>query len=123
MIIFNIAPIPKPRMTRSDKWKKRPIITRYYNWCNAIRAIASVNKFILPPVLNIEFHIPFPKSYSKKKKETLLNKPHQIRPDLDNLVKAFCDALTDEDGYVYEIHAKKVWGNTGRIHLNQRLTN
>jgi len=29
-MIYNINPVPKPRMTQSDKWKKRPPVLRYF---------------------------------------------------------------------------------------------
>lgn len=36
--VYNITPIPKPRMTRSDKWKKRPAVVRYFEYKDKIRA-------------------------------------------------------------------------------------
>ena len=29
-ITLNITPVAKPRMTQSDKWKKRPIVEKYW---------------------------------------------------------------------------------------------
>ena len=37
------------------------------------------------------------------------------RPDLDNLVKAFMDALSVEDGYVWKITAEKRYSFNGSI--------
>ncbi|HHE6457291.1 TPA: RusA family crossover junction endodeoxyribonuclease, partial [Proteus mirabilis] len=30
MKVFNIEPVPKPRMTQADKWKKRPPVLKYF---------------------------------------------------------------------------------------------
>lgn len=61
---------------------------------------ANLYDYHLTPELNMDFHISMPESWSKKKKLEMVGKKHQQRPDLDNLVKAFQDALSDEDGYV-----------------------
>ena len=42
-------------------------------------------------------------------------KPHQQKPDWDNLSKAWQDALCDDDSYVYDAHCRKFWGRTGAI--------
>ena len=41
--------------------------------------------------------------------------PHQVRPDLDNLIKAWCDALYQEDSVIWSIHATKFWSYKGSI--------
>ncbi len=57
-----------------------------------------------------------PQSLSKKQRETRLHRPHTQRPDLDNCMKAILDGLNRiafaDDGQVYEITARKVWGLT-----------
>ena len=57
----------------------------------------------------ITFYMPMPKSWSKKKKEAMDNKPHQSRPDIDNLIKSVLDAVYVDDSTVWQISAKKVW--------------
>jgi Holliday junction resolvase RusA-like endonuclease len=42
---------------------------------------------------HIQFHFALPDSWSKKKKEEMLYKPHQQKPDNDNLFKSFCDTV------------------------------
>lgn len=37
MKIYDITPIGKPRMTRADKWKKRPAVMRYRAFCDEAR--------------------------------------------------------------------------------------
>jgi len=66
----------------------------------------------------IEFYLPLPKSYSKKKREELMGQPHEQKPDIDNLVKGLLDALLKEDKGVHTIIASKSWANNGMIVVN-----
>lgn len=112
MKIYNIAPIPKPRMTQSDKWKTRPAVLRYREFCDQVRA-AGVE---LPDHgAVITFLLPMPQSWSKKKREAMNGKPHQQKPDLDNLIKALCDAIHKEDQHIWQYEACKLWGVEGMI--------
>ena len=47
----------------------------------------------------------------------MTGKPHQSKPDIDNLIKAFLDALLDDDAHVWDIRATKVWGTDGSIEV------
>lgn len=66
-----------------------------------------------------------PKSWSKKKTEEHINRPHTQRPDLDNVVKAIKDALNRiayaDDGQVAQVVASKVWGPEGQtvVHVEK----
>lgn len=83
--IYYINPVPKPRMTQRDAWKKRPVVVKYHAFCDEMRA----NHFTLPESgAHLTFVIPMPKSWSKKKRIEMNGKPHQQRPDVDNLIKA-----------------------------------
>ena len=99
-MIVNIQPVAKPRMTRSDKCKKRPIVLKYWNFKDHLKAQAEQEKFILSDDITIRFEIEMPKSWSKKKKHKMLWSPHRQRPDIDNLVKAVLDSLAKEDSYI-----------------------
>jgi Holliday junction resolvase RusA-like endonuclease len=115
-MIWEVAPFPKPRMTQRDKWKKRPVVVKYILFKEALKYFAEENCYKVPEVLSITFVIGMPKSWSKKKKAQMLGKPHQQRPDLDNLIKAFKDALCEDDSHVHTYGAmKKVWGETPHI--------
>lgn len=70
----------------------------------------------------IEFHIPMPKSWSKKKRRLMNGKPHQQKPDLDNIIKGCMDSVYSEDCTVHEIYAKKVWAETGAIVIEETIT-
>lgn len=113
MKIIDVVPVGKPRMTQSDRWKQRPAVLRYRNYCDALQA--AMPGYELPDSLYLRFYLPMPTSWSAKKKHFMLGKAHQGRPDLDNLCKAYMDAFKTEDSHVYHLNAYKFWGDTGSI--------
>jgi Holliday junction resolvase RusA-like endonuclease len=57
-----------------------------------------------------------PKSWSKKKRKAMNLQPHESKPDLDNLLKGFKDALCENDSFVHTYdQIKKVWGERGQV--------
>lgn len=117
-MIFSIVPIPKPRMTRADSWKKRPCVLRYWSFKDDLELQARALRYTVPEELDIEFYMPMPKSWSNKKKLEMVGKPHQQTPDIDNLSKAFLDCLCKQDNYVWHLNAKKYWHTVGFIKIN-----
>ena len=112
---LELTPVSKPRQTQADRWKKRPAVLRYRKFADEIREAAASNNFILSRTISIQFCMPMPSSWSKKKRLLRDGSPHDVRPDLDNLIKAVCDALCEEDKYNYRITASKHWCNVGGI--------
>ena len=112
-----VSPYPKPRMTRSDKWKKRPIVVAYREWCDAIRTL--MRGQILPDCgANIVFNVPMPASWSGKKRAQMDGQPHQQTPDLDNYVKALSDALNKDDSTIWHYAGlTKRWAFEGSIEI------
>lgn len=110
---FYINPIPKPRMTRADRWKKRPCVIKYWEYKDKLKELLKLYKVEIDDVIKVKFGVPMPKSWSKKKKKEMQEKPHQQRPDVDNLVKGLMDSLFQEDSHIHTIEAKKVWSDTG----------
>ena len=117
--LIDIKPVGKPRMTQRDKWAKRKCVVNYFAYCDALRSYVAENAMELTPTLDITFYIEMPKSWSKKKREAMYMKPHQSKPDLDNLVKAYCDALYDDDAGVYAIQCAKYWSDENEIKVIQ----
>ena len=113
---FPITPMPKPRMTRSDKWKKRPCVMHYRAFKDECRLygveVASEQA--------VTFVLKMPAGWSEKKKLTFDGLPHTQRPDLDNLLKALWDAVAPEDSHLHSVTASKVWGRTGQIIISNR---
>jgi len=115
MIEIKIDPVPKPRMTRSDSWKHRPTVDRYYGFKDELVLACNKIGFKLPDKYKVEFFIKMSDSWSKKKKKEFEGKPHQQKPDLDNLVKAIQDCLVKEDSGIYHTEASKIWWTEGKI--------
>ncbi len=112
---YPITPYPKPRMTRADKWKKRDCVLRYRAFRDECR-LRGVN---LPlSGASIEFVLPMPKSWSKKKRERMNGQSHQQKPDLDNLLKSLSDAVYHDDSRIWNYSGlRKIWGETGQINI------
>jgi Holliday junction resolvase RusA-like endonuclease len=109
---YDITPMGKPRMTQRDKWKKRPVVERYFAFRDQVR----LQGIQLPEYgYYIVFVLPMPKSWSKKKKAEMDRKPHQQRPDKDNLEKALLDAVFKDDCRVWDGRVTKIWGREGKI--------
>lgn len=100
-------------MTQRDRWAKRPAVVRYYNFCDDLRLLFGGNE--VQEALSVQFNIPMPQSWSQKKKWSMNGTPHQQRPDIDNLAKAFMDALCEDDSYIYSLKAEKRWAEEGSI--------
>lgn len=110
-----VAPVAKPRMTGSDRWKHRPVVDKYFAFKDVIVGMCNLTKFVLPDKYRVEFYIKMPDSWSKWKRIDMVDKPHQQKPDLDNLVKSINDCLKKEDKTVYYIEAAKFWSEEGKI--------
>lgn len=74
-----------------------------------------------PVKLTIFASFVIPKSWSKKKAEQHLHRPHTQKPDADNVAKGVLDGLNRiafaDDGQVYEIVVRKMWGLTEKTEV------
>lgn len=102
-------PMGKPRMTQRDKWQKRPVVLRYREYCDRIRAVAKIQPHMDCFAIEVTAHLPMPPSWSKKKRAEMLGKMHRNRPDWDNIGKAVCDALFEEDSILGGGTVWKFW--------------
>jgi Holliday junction resolvase RusA-like endonuclease len=116
---IKITPVSKPRQTRSDVWKERPAVMRYRAFADELRLKYSED---LPPSVSLVFHLPMPKSWSKKRREAMRYRPHQQKPDIDNLSKAVLDALLEDDCAVWHLDAYKFWADEGAIEIDPHET-
>lgn len=116
---INIDPVSKPRMTQRDKWKPRKCVNRYWGYKDKLLEWKEKEEFndSENTVLVVTFYIPMPQSWSKKKKAEKEGSPHDQKPDIDNLIKGFLDAVYEEDKYVYHIIGSKFWAREGLISL------
>jgi len=113
-----IVPMPKPRATIADKWKKRPAILKYRAFKDEIRLKAQIANFVLGEKFVAVFEIPMAPSWAKGKKEKMNGKPHRNLGDLDNFCKSIMDSLLpDQDSHVHCFFAAKFWSYEGRIRI------
>lgn len=123
-VILNITPQTNVRATQGDRIffripreKLRPAglkrllrLERYNQYKIDLLAEAKAKQFTHPEQgACITFYIPMPKTWRKFQKETMAWKMHQSKPDLDNLLKAYFDALLVEDKGICHYEARKVW--------------
>ena len=92
-IIIPIIPMGAVRLTQRSLWS--PKARKYAAYKDAIKD--QMDGYTLPEELEIEFHLPMPKSWSNKKREASRGGPHKQRPDVDNLCKGFMDAFGVDD--------------------------
>lgn len=112
---YDITPCPKPRMTRRDKWAKRPCVLRYRAFEDKCRA----RRMKLPQPCRVIFHIAMPASWTDSKRAAMVGMPHRQKPDLDNLIKALWDAVHKEDSHLSSVTAEKRWSFIASIEVEK----
>lgn len=116
--VWPILGIAKPRMTQSDRWKKRPIVLKYRAYKDELRAFKV--QLDMEVFYHIIFIMPIPKSWSAKKRSENWYRPHQQTPDKDNLEKGILDALFNDDARAWDGRVTKVWGPAPYIIISTR---
>lgn len=118
-----ITPVPKPRMTRRDRWldPPRPGVARYREFKDNIGAAFvdaghNIQEMDVYGVRVIAW-LPMPKSWSEKRKSKSFLTPHRQTPDADNILKAVCDALLDNDSGVWLKEISKFWSREPHIKI------
>ncbi len=102
-IEIKINPVSKPRMTQSDKWKKRPATEKYWAFKDELILKCRLNKINLDKgIIDVIFYIPMPDSWSEKKKKLKCGDKHLNKPDCDN-------------SGVWKVAAEKYWAREGVI--------
>ncbi len=106
--IFKGKVMSKPRMTRGDRWKKRPCVLAYWAWKDDLNK-QFPGHLGMAISLSWDAYIKIPKSWSKKKKAAMMGQPHRQKPDRDNIDKAILDALFPEDKTISSGLIAKFW--------------
>lgn len=113
-------PIGKPRMTRSDKWKRRDCVVKYRNWADLLRhAIRTQQHGFVPDAMSVvrlsmyAFFEP-PESTSKKKRAAMIGEFHRVKPDADNILKTI-DAFYKDDQAIPSVSCDKRWDHESRL--------
>jgi len=113
---YRIDPVSKPRMTRRDRWAKRPAVLRYWGYKDQV---IKSGIYIEDSGAHITFILPMPKSWSAIKKNQMRMQAHQQKPDKDNLEKGLLDAIFEEDCRVWDSRVTKLWGDHGEIWIDK----
>lgn len=130
-VVFPITPDPKPRATQraikllripDSKLTKENLgmknrLLRHLEYKNELKSMADDIFFAMPESgAHITFVLPMPKSWSLKEKRLMRDKPHQSKPDKDNLEKGFLDAVCPkDDSHIWDARVTKLWGGKGCI--------
>jgi len=117
IIRFDINPIGAVRMTKADAWRKRPAVLRYWAFKDSLRLQAARHNLPKDPlIVNLEFYIPMPDSWSEKKKADMDTTWHRQKPDKDNCEKSVTDTLwPDDDSCIAGGSTEKFWAYKGSI--------
>lgn len=101
--------VGKPRMTRQDKWAKRPCVVKYRQFQNRIKAeIPFPYNFDIGTV-RVKAFMTMPPSWSDEWKKKMDGMPHRSTPDADNIMKGVCDSLTKQDSGIWKKSLEKFW--------------
>lgn len=128
--LFDVIPVGAVRMTQSDRWKTNPnhpdpnkrqrkSVTQYFNFKNTLVWQAKEMGFELSKCFDAVFLIPMPDSWSGKKKERMNGMPCEVKPDIDNCIKGFFDALRENDSDIWYSKSEKRWAYKGSIIIYQ----
>lgn len=113
-----ITPMGKPRMVRSDRWKKRPVVQRYWSFKDELVDLCERLGYTQGERIFFTVHVQVPKVSKKKAAEMLLT-PKKTKPDLDNYLKSQMDILMPPgEGGDQSIHVgccNKVWSTDSKI--------
>lgn len=122
---FHVSGIPKaqPRVKAFRRGNHAGVYTpdSADAWKQAVRQEATANapeSLMTGPIrLQLDFFLPRPKAHLKRDGSVKANQPiwHCKKPDLDNLIKAVTDAITDtqriwlDDSQICQISATKTY--------------
>jgi len=116
LIFIACDPVTSPRQSQRSRWKPSPHEIRYRAYCDELRLKCNAAKFQLSDQVEMIFYLPMPKSWSKRRKKELNDKPAKTSPkDTDNLAKAVLDAIFKDDRHVWRIIATKYWSYNGGL--------
>lgn len=103
IIVIPGRAVPKPTMTKSDAWRKRPIVLAYRAWADHIRMQVTRQGVVLPSDQQVTlfswtaYFKPADSWYKTKagrlRAEAVMGQQHRFRPDSANILKGLEDIL------------------------------
>jgi len=131
-VTFQVEGVPvgkgRPKFARRGNFVSTytPTKTRDYEHLIKVaakQAMGTTEPLKTPVAAYIYITVPIPQSYSKKRRKACLDgleRPCK-KPDIDNIVKAYLDAMNDivydDDCQVVSLHAIKVYGTVGLVEV------
>ncbi len=110
-------PLARPRHSKYSVYDPQKNLKEECAW-QILRQRKKPYPLTGPLEFNATFYMTIPKSTSKKNKLALINQPHPIKPDLDNLIKFVLDVasglLYKDDKTITAITARKLYGENPR---------
>ena len=120
LIVWQGEVIPLPRQTQADKWQKRPCVVKWRNFANSLMAeAAKAGPLGDCKRLDAKIWLPFPATYSKKKRAELAGCGHRQKADADNCLKGIAAAGFKRDEGIFDMRVRKFWddGQGPRLEL------
>lgn len=113
---MDFVPASRPRVTRFGSYIAEP----YNTFKKQFFAFSKENltkygkKYLNEPLsIDISFYREIPKSYTKKKRQLVLEQGSIIKPDIDNYFKSILDSMNGifytDDSYVVELSGRKLY--------------
>jgi Holliday junction resolvase RusA-like endonuclease len=135
---LEIEPMGAVRSTQKGQFTKA--VTKYHDWMKQVGWLWKIEvlknklnpEFVIPEEIDyitFALSIPDPSKGTKKEQEerlSLIGNPHKKKPDIDNLFKAFVDAVCykKDDSHVHTVcNMRKIYApyNQGHIIIGFRL--
>jgi len=127
-LIFSVEGDPvgkqRPRFTKTGRTYTPKKTSDYEGMIadKAMVAMGPVTPLETPVAVYIYINHAIPASYSKKRKEACLNRfERPKKPDLDNVAKAYLDAMNGivykDDVQVVSLHVTKRYNTVGSVHV------
>lgn len=92
---------------------------RYMGYRDELRKLWGASGLMIPEAgMQLTFFRPMYKSWSDDRRREHWGMPSRRKPDTDNLVKGFIDALVEEDEHIWHLgEPAKYWGDAGWIEV------
>lgn len=121
MLILDVVPMGAVRQTQRSQIEPSLSLQRYWAFRDELRTKAALAGYEPGEVIDIVFYLPMPASWSRRKRRQMDGTPHRQKPDTDNLLKAFADALLVDDCHIWDMRGRKFWAVDGAIQIEQTL--
>jgi Holliday junction resolvase RusA-like endonuclease len=118
-----------PHMLSQAGLDRKRRLEKYTQYKIALNALAKQMRFSVPSFgFSLYFFMPIPPSVYSTKRKRLHGTIHHQRPDYDNLIKAWQDALVKQDGVIGQLSGiGKFWVDVPadqgwiEVHLDQQI--